>query len=199
MRRAAPKDQSCFLLALLHEDVILKKQPHCKTCAHAWKTGSGKQSLWSPQRCHSSVTTGESESVKQRGEQLDCVPVVLLRVPPRPTTPDRHYRPGKTQGGREDRKEGWDWPLPLEEECVEAELKRGGANGSRGVAPVLSGSVSDSLSVFTLSKSICHRNCGTREKEACQVGHIQREMKKRQDSHKWAGVKAVGGLIPQPV
>lgn len=38
-----------------------------------------------------------------------------------------------------------------------------------------------------------------REKEACQVGHIQREMKKRQDSHKWAGVKAVGGLIPQPV
>ncbi len=45
---------------------------------------------------------------------------------------------------------------------MEAELKRGGANGSRGVAPVLSGSVSDSLSVFTLSKSICHRNCGTK-------------------------------------
>lgn len=102
-----------------------KKQPHSKTCAHAWKMGSGKQSLWSPQRCHSGVTTGESESVKQRDEQLDCIPVVLLRVPPRPTTRDRHYRPGKTQGGREDRKEGWDWPLPLEEECVEAELKRG--------------------------------------------------------------------------
>jgi len=34
-----------------------------------------------------------------------------------------------------------------------------------------------------------------REKEACQVGHIQREMKKRQDSHKWVGVKSVGGLF----
>lgn len=119
------KTKFCFSFGTFTWGCHLKKQPHSKTCAHAWKTGSGKQSLWSPQRCHSGVTTGESESVKQRDEQLDCVPVVLLRVPPRPTTRDRHYRPGKTQGGREDRKEGWDWPLPLEEECVEAELKRG--------------------------------------------------------------------------
>ncbi len=191
------KTKFAFLLALLHEDVILKKQPHSKTCAHAWKTGSGKQSLWSPQRCHSGVTTGESESVKQRGEQLDCVPVILLRVPPRPTTRDRHYRPGKTQGGREDRKEGWDWPLPLEEECVEAELKRGGAKGSRGVAPVLSGSVSDSLSVFTLSKSICHRNCGTK-REGSLPGrtHSERnEEKTATNGQEWRLCVGGGGMF----
>lgn len=79
---------------------------------------------------------------------------------------------------------------------MEAELKRGGAKGSRGVAPVLSGSVSDSLSVFTLSKSICHRNCGTK-REGSLPGRTHSERNEEKTRQPQMGRSE--GLIPQPV
>lgn len=72
-------------------------------------------------------------------------------------------------------------------------LRGEGAKGRRGVAPVLSGSVSDSLSVFTLSKSICHRNCGTK-REGSLPGrtHSERNEEKTRQPQ-MGGVKAGRG------
>ncbi len=158
------KTKFAFLLALLHEDVIFKKTNHIAKLVLMHERREVVSSLlWSPQRCHSGVTTGESESVKQRGEQLDCVPVILLRVPP----PTHHTRPATIAPARrreEERTERRDETGPFHwRRSVWRQSLRGEGLREVGAWPLCYPDLCpDSLSVFTLSKSICHRNCGTK-------------------------------------
>lgn len=101
-------------------------------------------------------------------------------------------RKGGTRGGREDRKEGWNWPLPFGEGVwVEAEAeevdrlrgdkRRGGwGGGGRGPCAIRS-CLCLSVCLFSHSRNqfaIRTVTVEQREKEACQVGHIQREMER---------------------
>lgn len=78
---------------------------------------------------------------------------------------------------------------------MEAELNRGEGLREVGVWPLCYPELYLCLIVCLFSHCRNQFAIGTveqREKEACQVGHIQREMKDRQDRHKWAA----GGSSP---
>lgn len=151
-----------------------------------------------------------SVSVKVRGEQMERPLALSVRLPPDPPHTTGTMAPRRQHAGEEERTERRDESglLPLKEGCVEARVwivlrgvgkaRRENWEG-RGATPVLSGvvSVSDSLSVFTLSKSICHRNCGTK-REGSLPGrtHLERngektrqpkEVEKGRDESDFAG------------
>lgn len=158
-------------------------------------------------------------SVRKAARQAGGAPSgSLCHCPPRPTTRHHHRHCGPPAPGatrrEEERTERRDETglLPLKEEGVRGgigvfgrregvgrlgeEMGRKREEGEKGGAtPVLSGgvSVSESLSVLTLSKSICHRNCGTK-REGSLPGrtHLEREMEKRQDSQNRKGLRTWG-------
>lgn len=197
-----------FGTCTVHEHVFLvwtKWHNH----VHAWKTSSSKGSLFIDQSVMVDYDQKEySKSISVHAEQVGpalALPLNAILQPPTATvhTDATSSSPQEgeeekvgTRGGREDRKEGWNWPLPFGEGvCVEAQGEELGQRGrlrkdgwvGRGPCAIRS-CLTVCKSVLTQSKSICHQDChcGTK-REGSLPGRTHSERNEgRQDRHREA-------------